>query len=897
MESARNWQIVWSSVRPLRSAQVFCASLSRILLILAIPILLGSLLQSCGGGGGGAPVTNLKSITIDPVNPSIGVGTKVQLHATGIFKNKTTKDLTESVTWESGNAAVAIVSNKAGTKGLAGGSGVGATTVDARFQGIKGVSTFTVTKVSLQSITVEPVNPRLAKGTTVQMAAQGNFSDGSVQNLTTQVSWSSGNSGIATVSNTAGTMGLVTGVSVGNTPITATFGTIAGLSTVTVTAATVASISIIVPVDSIAKGTMVQLHATCVLSDRTTEDCTNEVTWSSSNSGIAQVSDTSPTKGLVTGVGVGDSTISGSFGGMQGSAVITVTTETLSSITVAPPNPSFPKGTQQPLTATGNFSDGSTKDLTTQVSWSQDDDAIAEVSNITGSQGLVTGLSVGNTLITAALNGVEGSTTVNVTAAVVTSITVTAPFTSIPVGHTESPLTANCHFSDSTTKPCTDEVSWTSGDNSIAVVSSISPTQGEATGKAVGSTSIIATVDGVQGTGAVNVTPAVLESITVSPLNSQLPNPPVIAKTFSVQLVANCNYSDGTVKDCTTLVDWSPADHTFVSVSNTPGSQGLATGLAATTGKQIFATDPATLIQGSTTVTVTAATLTSISVAPVPPTAPLKVAVGFKLPLAATCFFSDGTSPDCTSQVSWKASGPATVDSNGVVTGTAPPGSANITASLSGVTSTPVTVTVTGAVLQSITIAPTSSKVAKGLTQQLVATCTFNDGSTNPNCSSQVFWHAAPIAPGNFVTVDANGLVTGTAPGVATITASQGSVGSNSVTVTVSAAVVTGITITPSNLTLTKNEKVQMIATATLSDGTTLDLTTQVSWQTCTMSPPAPCVSADHIVHINNTKSSQTNGELMARGVTDVSTATVTGTFVNPDGTTVTSSTLVTVNP
>ena len=137
--------------------------------------LLGILLPGCGGGGGGVPVTNLKSITIDPVNSSIAVGTKVQLHATGTYKNKTTKDLTDSVTWESADKAVVIVSNMASIKGLASGSGVGATTVSTKLHGINGVSAFTVTKATLTSISVEPPNPLVAKGATVQMAAFGNF--------------------------------------------------------------------------------------------------------------------------------------------------------------------------------------------------------------------------------------------------------------------------------------------------------------------------------------------------------------------------------------------------------------------------------------------------------------------------------------------------------------------------------------------------------------------------------------------------------------------------------------------------------------------------------------------------------------------------------------------------
>jgi uncharacterized protein YjdB len=135
-------RIDWSAFRSITSAQLAPTRLSWFLLIVVIPILLGSLLQSCGSSSSSAPVTNLKSITIDPVNSTIAVGTKVQLHATGTYKNNTTKDITDSVTWESADTGVAIVSNATGTKGLAGGSGVGATTVHATLNGIKGLSLF-----------------------------------------------------------------------------------------------------------------------------------------------------------------------------------------------------------------------------------------------------------------------------------------------------------------------------------------------------------------------------------------------------------------------------------------------------------------------------------------------------------------------------------------------------------------------------------------------------------------------------------------------------------------------------------------------------------------------------------------------------------------------------------
>lgn len=83
---------------------------------------------------------------------------------------------------------------------------------------------------------------------------------------------------------------------------------------------------------------------------------------------------------------------------------------TLQSITVAPDNPTVTVGKTKQLTATGSYSDGSTQDLTAQVSWQSSDPAKATVSTT----GLVSGLSYGSTTVKATLGSISGSTLVNV---------------------------------------------------------------------------------------------------------------------------------------------------------------------------------------------------------------------------------------------------------------------------------------------------------------------------------------------------------------------------------------------------------------------------------------------------------------------------------------------------
>jgi YVTN family beta-propeller protein len=96
------------------------------------------------------------------------------------------------------------------------------------------VESFTVTApVTLQSLSLTPLSPSIVSGATVQFTATGHYSDGSTQNLTSTVSWSSSLSTVATISST----GLATGAGTGNATITATTGNIFAQTVLTVTGA------------------------------------------------------------------------------------------------------------------------------------------------------------------------------------------------------------------------------------------------------------------------------------------------------------------------------------------------------------------------------------------------------------------------------------------------------------------------------------------------------------------------------------------------------------------------------------------------------------------------------------------------------------------------------------
>jgi Bacterial Ig-like domain (group 2)/SdrD B-like domain/Domain of unknown function (DUF5122) beta-propeller len=86
------------------------------------------------------------------------------------------------------------------------------------------------------------------------------------------------------------------------------------------------------------------------------------------------------------------------------------TAATLSSISVGPAPATVAAGYVRQFTATGIYSDGSSQDVTTSVTWTPSNGAVASVSSV----GLATGLSTGSALITATLGAVSGSTTLTV---------------------------------------------------------------------------------------------------------------------------------------------------------------------------------------------------------------------------------------------------------------------------------------------------------------------------------------------------------------------------------------------------------------------------------------------------------------------------------------------------
>jgi uncharacterized protein YjdB/endonuclease/exonuclease/phosphatase family metal-dependent hydrolase len=351
----------------------------------------------------------LQSLAVTPVAPSLAKGLTLSLTATGTYSDATTADLSATATWRSSDVAIATSNGRVVTT-----VAVGNATISAKMDGVTGTAALAVTAAALVSLHVTPLDVALANGLTQQLVATGTFTDGSTQNLTTSASWASSRSDRVTVSDAAATRGLVTAVGLGPSTVSASIGAISGSATITVTAAEIAAIAVTPLTFTLAAGRAQQLVATATLTDASVQDVTEQATWSSSAPASATVSNTAGERGLVRALAAGTATLTATFSGVRGSSTATVTPAALVSIAVTPPTAALVAGATLQYTATGTYSDASTQVLTGQVTWASSDGNVAQISNGTGSNGLVTGRASGTATISATLANVNGIASLDV---------------------------------------------------------------------------------------------------------------------------------------------------------------------------------------------------------------------------------------------------------------------------------------------------------------------------------------------------------------------------------------------------------------------------------------------------------------------------------------------------
>ena len=520
-----------------------------------------------------AAAANLVSIALTPLAASVPINTSQQFSAIGTYTDGSSSDITTLVTWSSSSTATATIDGG----GLLTAVAAGSTNVSASLAGVSQSTSLTVTAPSIVSITVTPDDLTLGIGINVQFTATATYNDGSSQDLSRGVTWSSSSTATATINGS----GLATTVAAGSTTITATVGAFSDTSTLTVVPAHLISIAVSPAIPSIALGTVQQFTAVGSFDDGSIQLLTS-IAWSSSSTSVASIDAT----GFATSTGTGTTTVTAMSGTVSGTASLTVTAATLVSIAVTPANSSMAVGTTKQFTATGTFSDSSTQDITTTVTWTSSSAAAATIN----AQGLASSVAAGGTTIKATFGSISGSTGLTVSTAHLVSITISPANPRISKS-TSVRFTASGTFSDGSVASNLSGLSWKSNHPNIASVRG----SGIAHGKKGGSVTISATASGITGTTTLTVGTGTLVSLVITPVN------PTAAAGGPQQFTATGTFSDASTQDITLNAHWSSSHATVATIANAPSVGGQANCIAA--GTTVIGANSGG-ITGSTTLTV-----------------------------------------------------------------------------------------------------------------------------------------------------------------------------------------------------------------------------------------------------------------------------------------------------
>ena len=165
----------------------------------------------------------------------------------------------------------------------------------------------------------------------------------------------------------------------------------------------------------------------------------------------------------------------------------------LAGISVSPANALLQFNKTQQFTAIGTYGDSSSRDISSSVEWKSSSTNVATID----SSGLVTAVATGTTTITASQADLSGSTSLTVSVHA-NGITVTPSSETISAGQT-------VQFTATQNGSAVSGVTWSSSQTTVATIDQ----NGVATGKAGGTTTIIATVtiNGTkyQGTASLSV--------------------------------------------------------------------------------------------------------------------------------------------------------------------------------------------------------------------------------------------------------------------------------------------------------------------------------------------------------------------------------------------------------
>jgi uncharacterized membrane protein YgcG len=304
------------------------------------------------------------------------------------------------------------------------------------------------------------------------------------------------------------------------------------------------------------EGESKQFSATLKYSDGTMEDVTGAAEWTVAVPSLAAVN-----MGLAHALADGTTEITAAYEGFNATAAFTVVG--ITGLTLSPSGATVYEGESKHFSATLNYSDGTTEDVTKAAEWTVTAPAVVSIA-----EGLAKGLSDGSTEITAIYEGI--SSTASLTVVGISGFTVSPSSAVIKEGDTKQ-LTATLNYTDGSVIYVTHSARWTTDNAEVATVEI-----GVVTAQKEGSAKVRAEYQDMVGEAVITVEKiAPPEPRPVSLLVT--PDTATVEVGESRQFVATLSYDDGSMEDVTGLAEWLSGDILIASV-NTGSVMGLAEG-------------------------------------------------------------------------------------------------------------------------------------------------------------------------------------------------------------------------------------------------------------------------------------------------------------------------------
>lgn len=168
----------------------------------------------------------------------------------------------------------------------------------------------------------------------------------------------------------------------------------------------------------------------------------------------------------------------------------------LTSLTISPQSASLALGNAQQFSVSGQFSNGISRDMTTTVAWISSNPSIAKID----SSGSLSTLAVGSTTVTATSGGISASVVVAVGPPQLLSIKITPSSEVLPLNGQQQLAAAGMYTNGA--QDVTSSVTWAAVNPPVLTVS----TGGNVSARAVGFSSVQASLSGVLGSANIAVT-------------------------------------------------------------------------------------------------------------------------------------------------------------------------------------------------------------------------------------------------------------------------------------------------------------------------------------------------------------------------------------------------------